>query len=200
MNGWQGAKDGAGRKAQAQGIPSSLLSTARVPELHGCSTVAGCVDLLGEFDTSEAGEEDSTRLHVPSGTALRVGAATTLQAVEDYVAPYAASSSTATALLSAISNFGWGGHQLRAAATLGGSVCFAPSYSVPQLTNFNPLFLCRFFHRFPPFFARFLRWCQETGKRKQTAEKRRKTGEKQPRNSGAKSGVGRRISSPSSAR
>ena len=148
MNGWQGAKDGAGRKAQAQGIPSSLLSTARVPELHGCSTVAGCVDLLGEFDTSEAGEEDSTRLHVPSGTALRVGAATTLQAVEDYVAPYAASSSTATALLSAISNFGWGGHQLRAAATLGGSVCFAPSYSVPQLTNFNPLFLCRFFHRF----------------------------------------------------
>ena len=138
MNGWQGAKDGAGRKAQALGVPSQLLSTARVPELHGCSTVAGCVDLLGEFDTSEAGEEDSTRLHVPSGTALRVGAAATLQAVEDYVAPYAASSSTATALLSAISNFGWGGHQLRAAATLGGSVCFAPSYSVPRLTYFKP--------------------------------------------------------------
>ena len=151
-----------------------------MPELHGCSTVAGCVDLLGEFDTSEARKEDSTRLHVPSGTALRVGAAATLQAVEDYVAPYAASSSTATALLSAISNFGWGGHQLRAAATLGGSVCFAPSYSVPQLTNFNPLFLCRFFHRFSAVFCPF----SPLGARKpESANRRRRNGERRARNS-----------------
>jgi CO/xanthine dehydrogenase FAD-binding subunit len=78
----------------------------------------------------------SELLHVPGRRALRIGAAATLKEIEEVVAPHAASSSSITALLDAIHNFGWGGAQLRASASLGGSVVFAPTYS-----NFVPL-LC----------------------------------------------------------
>ena len=50
--------------------------------------------------------------------------------------PLIDTSTTVTALLNSIHNFGWGSAQLRAAASLGGSVVFAPTYS-----NFVPL-LC----------------------------------------------------------
>jgi xanthine dehydrogenase/oxidase len=139
LNGWRGPKDGAGRRAAAAGAPSHLLSTAGVPELHGCAVVAanGGVNLLaGEFDESEAGDPASPLLHVPNRRALRVGAAASLKELEEALTPLAEDSSTASAFLAAIHNFGWGGAQLRAAATLGGSVVFAPTYS-----NFVPL-LC----------------------------------------------------------
>lgn len=60
LNGWRGSKDGAGRKAAAAAAPSHLLSTASIPELHGCEVVTTGADgitlLAGEFDESPAGE------------------------------------------------------------------------------------------------------------------------------------------------
>lgn len=137
LNGWRGPKDGAGRRAAAAVPPTHLLSTAGIPELHACEilTDSGAA-LAGEFDDSADGVAGSELLHVPGRRALRIGAAATLKEIEEVVAPHAASSSSITALLDAIHNFGWGGAQLRASASLGGSVVFAPTYS-----NFVPL-LC----------------------------------------------------------
>lgn len=69
LNGWRGPKDGAGRRAAAAGTPSHMLSTALIPELHGCEVVATSTNsgamLGGEFDESTAGDPTSSLLHVP---------------------------------------------------------------------------------------------------------------------------------------
>ena len=69
LNGWRGPKDGAGRRAANARAPSHLLSTAAIPELHGCEVVTAATAsgamLAGEFDESDAGDPESNLLHVP---------------------------------------------------------------------------------------------------------------------------------------
>ena len=69
LNDWRGPKDGAGRRAAAATVPSHMLSTISVRELHGCEVVNATTDsgamLAGEFDESTDGDPTSSLLHVP---------------------------------------------------------------------------------------------------------------------------------------